>query len=363
MLKGHGGNLDEMAARFKVPADSIIDFSSNVNTPIPPAKFRQWAGEAAAYSKNYPDPEYAGLRKIIAEKYSLKKENVLPGSGSTELLYLVPRTFRFKKALVASPSYADYADACLFAGTKVNHFQLKEKDGAFVLDIKKLSKLAAGHDLIILGNPNNPTGGMVERRELLKTVKENTQTMFLVDEAFIDFAPSGSLLGFAGLGGHGNMKKNLIVLRSLTKFYGIPGLRAGFAASHKEVIGKIMSVKEPWTINCFAQYFINKIFSHPLDEKNEVVKNEKERQYLYEKLSAIPGLHAYPSFANFMLIKINKRALTAKKLREKLMRKRFLIRDCSNFNGLDKNFFRIAVKKRSENRKLVDAIAGILKQP
>jgi threonine-phosphate decarboxylase len=351
MLKGHGGNLADIAQKFNVRPESLIDFSASVNSPIPMNTIRCWAVEAVERAGRYPDPEYRTLGRRLAEKYSLRETEILTGNGSSELLYLALRGFKPKRALVVEPGYADYADACRFAGAKVNRFYLSEPDG-FRLDCERLQKEAARFDLVILGNPNNPTGGVVPSRELLKVISKNRSTIFIVDEAFIDFVPEESLLG--------SLKSNLLVLRSLTKFYGIPGLRIGFAAAKPAVIKRMSAIKEPWTVNCVAEHTAIKICDGVVDEAAERAKAERGMMKLYKGFSPISSLKVYPGSANFMLARITDRRITSSALQTELVKRGFIIRDCANFEGLSNRYFRVAVKRDADNRKLTDALKGVL---
>lgn len=351
MLNGHGGNLTEIAQRFNVRAESLNDFSASVNSPIPMKILRRWAAEAMERVGEYPDPEYRTLSKKLAGKYSLRETEILIGNGSSELLYLALRAFKPKRVLVVAPGYADYADACRFAGAKVSYFYQTESEG-FVLDCEKLKKEATRFDLVILGNPNNPTGGLVSKSELLNVITKNRSTTFIVDEAFMDFVPDESLLG--------SLKNNLLVLRSLTKFYGIPGLRIGFAAAKPAIIKKMSAIKEPWTVNCVADHAALKVCEGVVDGRVEAAKGDKRRARFYKELSSISSLIVYPGSANFLLVRITGKRFTARQLQAELVKRGFVIRDCANFEGLSNRYFRVAVKKDSENRKLVNALKEVL---
>ncbi len=352
MLKGHGGNLSEMALRFNVSPCSVIDFSASVHSPLPRQRVRQWAAEAMKTVGNYPDPEYRRLSEKLAEKYKVKKTNVMPGNGSSELLYLALRAFKPKKVLIVMPSYADYADASRFAGAKVESFKLDEKD-SFRLDCAKLSAKAEKFDAVILGNPNNPTGGLIKKAELLKMFSKNLSTLFILDEAFIDFLPESESVA-------GSLKPNLIILRSLTKFYGIPGLRFGFAVAKPSLIDKLARYREPWSVNCVAECFAIKICGDVVDEDAERAKVARDGKRFCKSLSAISSLKVFKPYANFILARIIGKKTTAPKLQTALIKKGFLIRDCSNFEGLGPAYFRMSVRRGVENAKIVKAIEELL---
>ena len=327
MLKGHGGNLWDEAKRFRVKLSGITDFSSSINLLPKNSTYLNWIKSGIKKIHCYPDPEYGELREAIAAMYGLRPANILPANGSTELIYITPRAINSRKALIVSPSYADYSDACRMASVKVKRFFLKPVDN-FEADMEKLSKMAKGFDTVIIGNPNNPTGTVIGRKVLLKLIDNNRRVMFVVDESFMDFTPEQSLLKSLRL-------KNLIVIRSLTKFYGIPGLRAGFAAAHTDTIKKLWSRKEPWSVNCMAESFVINLAETGFDSGTVIKNSASEIQYLYKELSAINCIKVFPARANFLLARLSGK-YNAPSLKAALLRKGILIRDCSNFVGLDK---------------------------
>ena len=350
MLKGHGGNLWDEAKLFRVNPARIMDFSSSINLHPHSSAFDNWFKDGMKKVRRYPDPEYGELRAALARIYKLRPANIIPANGSTELLYMTPRAIGSRSALIVSPSYADYNDACRMASVKVKRFFLKAADN-FEADLEKLSGMAKGFDTVIIGNPNNPTGTVINQKLLLKLIDKNRRTMFVVDESFMDFVPEQSLLN--------SLRKNLIVIRSLTKFYGIPGLRIGFAAAHAETAKKLWEHKEPWSVNCMAESFVMNLAETGFD-CNKVIENSKrEILYLEKNLSAIDGIKIFPAKANFLLARLYGK-YTGNSLKAALMRKGILIRDCSNFVGLDKSYFRISARKRPDNKILVNAMRKLL---
>ena len=351
MLKGHGGNLWDEAKRFRINPLGIKDFSSSINLPPTGSARPDWIKEGMKKIHRYPDPEYGELRAALARIYRLSPVNIVPANGSTELLYMTPRAIRSRSALIVSPSYADYGDACRMAGVKVKRFFLKAADN-FEADTKKLSAMAKSYDTVIIGNPNNPTGTVIDRKRLLKVIDKNRGTMFVVDESFMDFVPEQSLLR--------NLRLNLVIIRSLTKFYGIPGLRAGFAAMLPDTAKKLWSHKEPWSVNCLAESFALNLAEAGFDNDKVIKSSASEVQYLYKNLSAIDGIKVFPARANFLLARLRGKTYTAPSLKAALLRKGILIRDCSNFVGLNKSYFRISARKRSDNKTLVNEMKKIL---
>ena len=353
MIKGHGGNLEEAARVSGRPAESIVDFSASVNRSIDFALFQSWLTESATALNHYPDPEYSLLKEKIARRYGLAVDSILLGNGATELLYLAPRALKIRDGLVLAPSYADYADALTFAGAKVARLLLKHQN-SFAYDYASVSQeLGKGRDMAIIGNPNNPTGSTVAVKAMRELMANNPRATFVVDESFADFSPGVSILP--------DLPPNAIVLRSFTKFFGIPGLRAGFAVAQADVIRKLAAVKEPWTLNSVAEHVCRRLLDGGMDADR--IRNETQagRDSLLEKLSALDGLALYPSPANYLLAHISSTAMTAEELRIALLKNDGLfIRDCGNFEGLDPYWFRIAVRGGADNEKLATAIGKAL---
>ncbi|MBF0634646.1 MAG: threonine-phosphate decarboxylase [Nitrospinae bacterium] len=353
MIKGHGGNLEEAARLSGRPAKSIVDFSASVNRSIDLGLFQSWLAESATALNHYPDPEYSELKEKIARRYGLAGDSIILGNGATELLYLAPRALKIRDGLVLAPSYADYADALTFAGAKVARLLLKHQNG-FAYDYESVShEVRKGRDMVIIGNPNNPTGSTVALEAIRELMETHTRTTFVVDESFADFSPSVSILP--------TLPPNAIVLRSFTKFFGIPGLRAGFAVAQADVIRKLAAVKEPWTLNSVAEHVCRRLLDGGVDEG--LIRNETQegRESLFKALSACKGLMLYPSPANFLLAHISSKTMTAAELRTRLLKDDgLLIRDCGNFEGLDPYWFRVAVRGRADNEKLASAIGAAL---
>ncbi len=351
MLSGHGGGLPEKALRAGIRPEEIIDFSISVNAPLDGGVLRQKFEEALSAIPRYPDPHYARLRAAISEKYGLTPGNVVVGNGSTELLYLIPRVFAPKSALVLAPSYADYADSARFAGADVRRFFLEEKSG-FKIDEKRFLAETKTAGMVVIGNPNNPTGGIIGKELISRAAVEAPDAVFLVDESFADYAPEASLLR--------GLLPNMIILRSFTKFYGIPGLRLGFSASTPETTLKILARKEPWTVNCVAESFAMS-FLKGSEEMDARIRGAaiSAKNELFDLLRTITQLEVFPSHANFVLVKIRGRVMSASRLQDELLKRGKLVRDCSNFEGLDEYFFRIGAKTYEENASLVEALRAI----
>ena len=347
----HGGNIYHYAEMLGIPPGEILDFSASIN-PLGPSKMALKAIKAAmAELVNYPDPDSSALITALSDKFSLAADSMLAGNGSTELIYLIPRALRPSRALVLAPSFSDYARAVDLSGGKVVHFPLKEADG-FVPDVDALVKAITGVDMLFLCNPNNPTGVLLDRDRVvyILTNARRAGSFVVLDEAFIEYAPGGSVIDEAV------SKPGVAVLRNFTKFHGMPGLRAGWLAAHRSVISRIKARREPWSVNTLAERAAAASLSDTMYERKSLELFNRERVRLLNGLSGIPGFFVYATSANFLLIRVDTPGLTSGGLAERLAVKGILIRDCSNFKGLDGRFVRVAVRNRQDNERLVAAI-------
>jgi threonine-phosphate decarboxylase len=349
----HGGNIYEAAKRYGLEKKKIIDFSSNVNPLGPSSAAKRAAKKALSFIGGYPDPDMSELRAAIARYFGIKPGHVMCGNGSNGIIHLIPRVFRPKKALVPFPSFTEYAAAVEDSGGEVAPFPLLEREG-FRVDPLEMSFALKDVDMAFLCNPNNPTGQLIPRAEMLELVKYAHQhgVRLVVDEAFMDFIDSESIVKEAVEASH------LICLRAFTKFFGMPGLRIGYAVSDETTIAALREGQEPWTVNIPAERAAIAV----LGDWNYIGKTrrliEKERNRLLSALRILPGLETFPSAANFIFIKLT--SMDVPTFVDKLGERGMLIRDCSSFPGLDKNYIRIAVRTRSENKRLIKAFRELL---
>ena len=331
--RAHGGNT----WRYK----KIIDFSANINPLGTPVQLK----ELSELIEHYPEPDSSSLKKLLAKIHSLRPENITIGNGSIELIYLLPRVLPIKKVMIPIPSFSEYEFASLACGFKPVFAKQ---------DIETLKKKVTNNSLVFLCNPNNPTGKLFESSQIegLLSVCQKKSSYLVIDEAFIDFTLKAD--SFIRRAGH---LSNLIVLRSLTKIYALAGLRIGYAVASKGMISRLSSCQYPWNVNSFALAAAKKALGDKAYLKKTRTLIKKEKKYLWDNLRLIKGIEVFESEANYFLCKL--KTGTAASLKKKLLKKNILIRDCSNFRGLDKTYFRVAVRKRSENKKLYDCLVSL----
>lgn len=361
-MSDHGGNLRSLAEQLGCRPDDILDFSANINPLGPPADFSVLINSHIDDLLHYPDPECRELIKGIGKCWHLKEEEIVAGNGTSELLFQLIRILPIKRAVIAVPSYIDYERACLVAAVEVKRIYL-DPDDDFTLKPDQLdSELKAG-DIVIIGQPNNPTGQLANRQDLLKCIQKNPRVFFLIDEAFALFNPS-----YTSLAGCGH---NLIVLCSLTKIFAVPGLRLGFLAAAPDICSLLKEKTAPWGVNTMAQAVGAAWLGKGINKKK---KKEKEKEYieattvmvdrqrhtLVERLSKNPFLHVINSRANFLLIRSSHPEVSGKVLARILLEEYHIaIRVCDNYPNLDERYFRIAVRNSDENNRLVKAIREI----
>jgi threonine-phosphate decarboxylase len=352
----HGGNLERAMEKYGISSEKIIDFSANINPLGFSSKTREAIIKNLDRLSHYPDPECKEAKKEISAYFKIDYENIILGNGSTELIYLIVQTLKPKKVLIPAPTFCEYERALNNNNVSINFYKLKEKQ-EFLVSLDEIIPQLAGIDLVFLCNPNNPIGTFLPKKEMLTLVKEvQRRKIFLVlDEAFIDLYEEDSLIKEVKNYDH------LIVLRSLTKFYGLPGLRIGFAASSPKLIKRLEAQKIPWSVNCLAQIAVREM----LRDEKFISKSKsfllEEKEFFYQELSNVEGLKIHKPSANFIFIKLLGN-ISPEQLMEQLAKKGILIRDCSNFRGLEKgNFIRVAVRTRKENIKLLKEIKLILR--
>ncbi|MCP4264160.1 MAG: threonine-phosphate decarboxylase [Candidatus Brocadiaceae bacterium] len=356
MLDGHGGNINQICDKYGLNPDGIIDFSASINPLGYPEAVRKVVSEQFNDILNYPDSESADLRKAIADKVSCSESNVIIGNGSNELFYLIPRALKPKKGVLLHPTFSEFRDAFSNANTEVVDLINDDKDFPIInTNISRLKGIKDG--MVFLCNPNNPTGQLTRKEDILGLVSDNPERLVVIDEAFMDFIEDDEKYSVIK---EAPLMENLIVVRSLTKFYGFPGLRLGYLITSETMVNKLMQYKEPWTVNAFAQ-IAGKV---SINDKEFAANTRQyvsvEKDFLYEWLSMINGLQPFKPSVNFVLVKIEDAVITSSTVRNLLMESNIIIRDCSNFVGMNEKYFRVAVRTREENQKLLKALKLVM---
>ncbi|HEY3590876.1 MAG TPA: threonine-phosphate decarboxylase CobD [Buttiauxella sp.] len=350
----HGGNIIEAAAMMGVDAELLIDFSANINPLGMPDSLKRAITNNLALAERYPDVEYRALHQALAHHHQVPQEWVLAGNGETELIFNLVQQLAPRKALLLTPGFAEYRRALARAGCEVTDFHLSEEQG-WQPDESLLSALTPDLDCLFLCTPNNPTGLMLDKTLLLAIAsrcREN-QIALIVDEAFLDFLPQES-----GLIPHLSSFTQLYILRSLTKFFAIAGLRLGYlVSSDTATVGRIRERREPWTINAFAALAGEVILSDReyIEASYRWLSNEQPR--LYNGLNELHGITVWPPRANYIFLRCDVAGLD---LQRALLEENILIRHCANYPGLDARYYRVAIKSSADNDTLLRALQRVL---
>lgn len=382
----HGGNIYKIFREKNIK--EILDYSSNINPYGIPESLKKRITENLEILERYPDPDYVELRQKLSNLNKVNLSDIILGNGATEIIFLFMKVINPKKILIVSPTFGEYeraVKATEISGDTVSlsssngdnknienkkieieYFELKESDD-FKLNIGNLkNELENKYDLLIICNPNNPTGKFLKLAQTEEILKECNKynTKLFIDEAFIEFLEDGMKESIINTEGN---KKNLFVTRAFTKFFAIPGLRLGYGMYFdKELEKKISEKKEPWSVNNFAEMAGLTV----LDDAEYIEKTLKwiaeEKKYMYEKLNKISGMKVYETEVNFITGKIDEKlfseGLNVKILREKMLEQGILIRDASNFKFLDERFFRLAIKDRASNERVIEVMKEIFRE-
>lgn len=349
MTQIHGGDI--------YTNDIDIDFSVNINPLGIPATVKSALHEAIEKCSEYPDINSQELCQKLSAWLNIPAEYLLFGNGASELFMAISHAVNPDKVLIPVPSFYGYRYAANAAGAELVYYYLKEEND-FAFDGDFLAALTEDIDMLFLANPNNPTGKVLDRQYLIRILEKcrKNDILLVLDECFIEFCQGKNLL-------LDELDKypNLIVIRAFTKIFAIPGVRLGYMlCSDRVLLQKVKAHIPEWNLSTFAQWaglccmgqdeYISKTI--------ECVKTE--RDFLTHGIKELEAkglrIRAYESDVNFILIK------TDIPLYDRLLQKKILIRDCENFEGLSKGYYRIAVKLRSENEKLLKAIGECIER-
>lgn len=352
----HGGDIWFTSRAIGVPAGELVDFSASINPLGPPASVRKAISRAISSIPPYPDPSSAELREAAASFHSISADEVVPANGSNELISIIPRLIKGGPALVVEPAFSEYRKALGLAAIKVKSLVLSGKDG-FRVDAAKLKRAAVGCRAVYIANPSNPAGVLTPKEELLDAISQagKNGSLVVVDEAFADFTGVSVLPEAVRL-------PNVLVLRSMTKFYSMAGLRLGYAAASKRLIGRLSAFIPAWSVNTLASAAGVAAFKDVAFRERTLKWLGSERRYLLNGLSSIEGLEPFEGSANYIMVRLAG-GVDSRELRATLLeREGIIIRELSAFQGLGPGYFRVAVLGREANRSLLSALRRFLER-
>lgn len=349
-MTGHGGNIHTASQKTGIPLNEIIDFSASIN-PLGVTKTAVAAiRRGISLLPHYPEPFADSLASCIARRYSLPPESLVCGNGSTELIYLIPRALKPKRILITAPAFSEYEKACKSAQkSEVRSLKLRP-ESEFDIDPEAFIKSMKGCNLAFLCNPNNPTGRLLRKKDILKIADAAKELgcYLVVDEAFMDFCLDETVIKYV------SRNPYLIVLRSMAKFYALAGLRIGFGVFPLKIAQEIKIQKEPWTVNCLADAVGRAVLNDTGYQAKSLEMIRREKRFLEISLDRL-AIEYIRSSANYYLIKMK----NAQKVIRDLSKKGILLRDCSNFDGLGETYIRISVRSRKENRILLKELSKL----
>ncbi|RUR30761.1 threonine-phosphate decarboxylase [Vreelandella nanhaiensis] len=351
----HGGQSAALLQRFGLPPDyPLEDFSANLNPLGPP----EWVAEALSSQllalKHYPAPDYGAAREAIAAYHRVAVEQVLLTNGGAEAIFLAASLHAGQKAGVLAPSFGEYARACHAYQMPVTSITLPAP--AFALDLDAFVAALEGIDVVFLCRPNNPTATLISFDDmqalLARTAAINCRVV--VDEAFIDMTvgrgEAASLTPL--LVDHPHM----LLLRSMTKFFTLPGLRLGYVLASAPLIRSLGARQPPWSVNQMAAELVAPLLADQAFAERTRTWLEIEHPRMAIALRA-KGLEVVPSTTNFFLVRPNNAlregGLDSNVLFERLLQRGMLVRHTQNFSGLDGGWLRIALRDAQANHRLL----------
>ncbi|ACC83355.1 threonine-phosphate decarboxylase CobD [Nostoc punctiforme] len=348
----HGGNLAWAAALAGCPPDAILDFSASISPLGPPNSAIAAILSQLGNLKHYPDPNYSELRLALSHFHQLPPEWILPGNGSAELLTLIGRELaQLAATTLITPAFGDYYRTLAAYNANVLECPLSLVTGHWSLFLDKGQKTKDKG--LLLNNPHNPTGKIFSRDSILPYLEQFA--LVVVDEAFMDFVPPNeeqSLIPVV------QEYTNLVILRSLTKFYSLPGLRLGYAIAHPDCLAKWQLWRDPWPVNTLAAAAAIAALQDAEFQQQTWAWLPPARNQLFQSLAEIPGLQPQVSAANFLLVESQE---STSQLQHQLLKyHQILIRDCLSFKELGDRFFRVAVREESDNQRLLTALNSVL---
>ena len=348
----HGGNIKTIKALCGTNCAEILDFSISVNPLGPPAGLKKVLCDGFETVLSYPEITADAFKSGLSEYHDLPSDHFIAGNGSADLLFALVSLLRFKHAFIPSPTFIEYERACEIHGWEITHLPPRNTHD-FSLDLERLLNAMIPHSALFLCVPNNPTGQISPADVTEEIIEEarKKEMVVVLDEAFLPFTGVPSAIPLV------SKYKNLIVLRSMTKSYAIPGLRLGYAVAAPEIIVGWEKFLPPWNVNALAQlagiYCLNQGEKY-LDDSMAYVK--KERTWLAREITKISPFEPLPAAANYLLVSTENSTFTADDLYLALARQGIAIRHCGSFRGMGNQHVRIGIKKREDNLKLLAAM-------
>lgn len=354
----HGANLFDLEKKYGFKKEEMMDFSSNINPFGASQKALKAISENPQIVSIYPDPHYKILKESISHYSKSNIENIILGNGATSLISGFIKEVAPKNALVLSPAYSEYKKELEKIDSNIFELILKPEENFLTSSEEIIEKAKATEStLIVICNPNNPTGTILDR-ESIRKIAASINGYIMVDETYIEFTDK-CLYSSSELC---DEIPNLFVIRGTSKFFSTPGLRLGYGIiSDKKIKSSLEKYTSLWGINIFADIMGSLMFTDELYQRDTYKNICEERTFLINSLSSFNDLKVYPSFGNFILCEIKTKKIKAKDLYKNLIKDKIIIRNCESFQGLSEYYFRVCTLKRQENEYLIDKLSLYLK--
>lgn len=349
----HGGNIYKKAKEMGIREEDILDFSANISPLGLPEHIRQAMVKAIDQTINYPDPDCSRLKEAISKEDAVSETKIACGNGGADLLYRLAFGLQPKKVLLPAPAFVEYEEALSAAGAQIEYYRMTED---FIIKEDILEQITEDTDFVVICNPNNPTGILTERERILRILDraEKTKTFVLVDECFLEICKNEkeyTVKPFI------EKYEHLIILKSFTKLYAIPGVRLGYIlAGSEEVIGRVNRAGQAWSVSHIAQCAGVAALADNIYKEKVIDTVAEELAYMKKEFYNLPVV-LYDGAANYLFF----RTPEITDLDKQLEGHGIMIRNCSNYVNLGRDYWRVAVKAHEENKKLIKALRMILK--
>ncbi len=355
----HGSDLEVISQKYQIAQDSILPYASNVNPLGMSPLAKQTMIEYIDVLQDYPERNYARLRTAIGNYCNVDMDQIILGNGTSELIRNAFSTIKPKKTVIIGPTYSEYKNAAKLTGSEVEMYMLDQLDDFELYVQHFIDSLYENIDMVIICNPNNPTGKAITRDDMSLIVEacHKLNIFVMVDETYVEFVSNVNQISSVSLT---SSYDNLLVLRSTSKFFCTPGLRLGYAiTTNKEYIEASDDTKVPWNINSLAS-IASVMFTdeHFMNLTSSVIQTE--RNLIYSALCSRKTIKVFKPDANFVLIKLLKDDLTATEVFEYCLKKGFMIRDCTDYEGLGEKYVRFCFLKPEQNDRMVNTILEIV---
>ncbi len=357
MIHGHGGNIYALARLHGCDPAEIADMSSNVNPLGPPPELVDHLKAQLGCIKALPEAAAESMEQLFADQTRIDADQVLAGNGTTQMIYDLPRALALHKALIAGPTYADYADGCRLGNVACRFAHARESDN-FKVSVDRLREQIEPVDAVYICNPNNPTGQLIEVDAIRQLCQDFPRQHFIVDESYLPFIKNHARHSLLR-----DRPANALVLTSMSKIFRIPGLRVGFIVGPASTIQRLRRLVPPWSVNSLAQTAVRFLLTNEPLSRDFIARTQAfivaEREFMIDALAALPDLRIYPSHTSFFILRLPD-PYRADAVCRALSADRILVRDCTNFEGLSERFVRISLKTNPINRRCVALLQTLL---